>query len=260
MQPDSSETFVRKFNVRAPIWILRELRGLWVWNKFVLKAIAIAQRIVLQWQIWKLWATQCMRGDYVDKAFCGLLGAKQFTFIALTEVCYGSSWHLFKAGAFHSSMVTMGLGKASGAPLSHNWWMRQGGKPVSVYSVELALAAVINIRVINSNSKIWRLRKKENGSPNKRNSKQIYVTLTEETMAQTPRAAQTGVRCLINFWHLSHSLERGKRSWQSTELLLNRLLFFHFERKHERMSCQYFFRMLLVLFAAFIYYLIMFAF
>lgn len=32
--------------------------------------------------------------------------------------------------------------------------------------------------------------KKEKGSPNKRNSKEIYMTLTEETMAQTPGAAQ----------------------------------------------------------------------
>lgn len=166
------------------------------------------------------------------------MGAKQIMFIVLTEVCYGSSQHVFKAGAFHLSTVAMGLGKASGAPLSHTWWMRQGGKPVSVYSVELALAAVINITVINSKGKLLRLRKKKMGAQIKGTLNRSTWPLTEEIMAQTPRAAQMRVKCLINFWHLSHSLEKG--SWQSTKRLLNRLLFFHFERKHERLSCQYF--------------------
>lgn len=41
--------------------------------------------------------------------------------------------------------------------------------------------------------------KKEKGSPSKRNLKEIYVTLTEETTAQNPRAVQMRVRCLNNF-------------------------------------------------------------
>lgn len=62
---------------------------------------------------------QWMRAEDVDEAFCRPLGAKQIMIIALTEVGCGGSWQLFKAGAFNPSMVTMELGKGSGAWLSH---------------------------------------------------------------------------------------------------------------------------------------------
>lgn len=101
-----------------------------------------------------------MRAEDADEAFSGLLGAKQIMIIALTEVGCGGSWHLFKAEDFNPSVATMGLGKASGTPLSHtDGWGKE--ESLCLYIQESSAlaatnAAVVNITIINSNSKLWR--------------------------------------------------------------------------------------------------------
>lgn len=61
------------------------------------------------------------------------------------------------------------------------------------------------------------------------------MALTEKVEMQTPKDVWMRVRWLNNFEDPSHSLGRQKRSWQSTKLLL----FIHFERNYESLSCQY---------------------